>query len=192
VADAKRFGADIFVSIHHDWKGGEQAVIYSNTNDSRETRARRLAGFVNRNIDQAVGIPNGGIYADRRGLTVLKATMPAIIVEASRVQDPYVVKRMAEWIVHGMCDYYGVGYKATATAPKPKPKPKPSLPTLKQGASGSAVVKLQKALAKKGFKVTADGQFGPKTRAVVEAFQKKAKLTADGIVGPKTWKALGY
>lgn len=38
--------------------------------------------------------------------------------------------------------------------------------------------------------VTADGIFGPKTKAAVVAYQTAAGLSADGIVGPKTWAAL--
>lgn len=61
-----------------------------------------------------------------------------------------------------------------------------SKPTLKVGSSGDAVRTLQQKVG-----VTADGAFGPKTKAAVVAFQKAHGLVADGIVGPMTWKALG-
>ena len=56
---------------------------------------------------------------------------------------------------------------------------------LKLGSRGSAVASVQRALG-----ITADGIFGPKTRAAVKAFQKRHGLVADGIVGPKTRAAL--
>jgi peptidoglycan hydrolase-like protein with peptidoglycan-binding domain len=57
---------------------------------------------------------------------------------------------------------------------------------VKLGSDGVDVKYLQKKLG-----ITADGDFGPNTKAAVVAFQKKHGLTADGIVGPKTWKAVG-
>jgi hypothetical protein len=65
-----------------------------------------------------------------------------------------------------------------------------SEPTLRQGAKGAAVTQLQNLLRNKGFSVTADGDFGPKTAAAVKQFQSSKGLVADGIVGPKTWAAL--
>lgn len=66
------------------------------------------------------------------------------------------------------------------------------MPTLREGSRGSAVVTLQQKLKAAGFNPgAADGDFGPKTKAAVIAFQKSRHLVADGIVGPKTWAALG-
>lgn len=57
---------------------------------------------------------------------------------------------------------------------------------LKKGSRGPAVVTLQEFL-----KITADGDFGPKTESAVKSYQKKNGLVADGIVGPKTWAHMG-
>ncbi|NBO21884.1 hypothetical protein EBU94_00875 [bacterium] len=57
---------------------------------------------------------------------------------------------------------------------------------LKLGSAGPSVVTLQKFL-----KITADGQFGPKTEAAVKKWQKENGLIADGMVGNKTWSAMG-
>ncbi|HZV01803.1 MAG TPA: GH25 family lysozyme [Planctomycetota bacterium] len=63
--------------------------------------------------------------------------------------------------------------------------------TLREGATGSEVVTLQRALATAGFSPGAqDGDFGPATLAAVEAFQAAKGLTVDGVVGPATWAAL--
>ncbi|WP_323379154.1 C40 family peptidase [Pyxidicoccus xibeiensis] len=59
------------------------------------------------------------------------------------------------------------------------------------GSKGPVVADLQRRLAAAGFNPgKADGDFGPKTKAAVLAFQRAKGLTADGIVGPKTWGAL--
>lgn len=58
--------------------------------------------------------------------------------------------------------------------------------TLEQGDRGNDVKALQQRLH-----VTADGVFGPGTKAAVVKFQQSKGLTADGIVGPRTAAALG-
>jgi peptidoglycan hydrolase-like protein with peptidoglycan-binding domain len=65
-------------------------------------------------------------------------------------------------------------------------------PTVRQGASGEGVRKLQEKLKELGFDPQgADGQFGPNTLAAIKALQASRGLEVDGIVGPDTWKALG-
>ena len=59
-------------------------------------------------------------------------------------------------------------------------------PTLRQGSTGPSVIWVQQQLH-----VSADGKFGPGTKAAVVAFQAQHGLTADGVVGPQTWAALG-
>lgn len=63
--------------------------------------------------------------------------------------------------------------------------------TLKEGATGPEVIKLQERLKELGFDPgSADGEFGPGTEAAVMAFQRNAGLLPDGIVGPRTQAAL--
>lgn len=61
---------------------------------------------------------------------------------------------------------------------------------LKMGAKGASVRALQARLAKLGFPVDIDGDFGLNTKSFVIDFQYSEGLTADGIVGRHTRKAL--
>ena len=76
---------------------------------------------------------------------------------------------------------------AKAAAPASNGRPSGiARPTVRVGSTGEHVTYLQGKLG-----ITADGSFGPKTRAAVTAFQSSKGLTADGIVGPRTWAVIG-
>lgn len=57
---------------------------------------------------------------------------------------------------------------------------------LQTGDSGSTVKALQESLIKVGFKLSADGSFGPATEKALKAFQTANGLNADGYYGPAT------
>ncbi len=63
-------------------------------------------------------------------------------------------------------------------------------PNLYQGDTGSCVGELQSRLKSKGYTITVDNDFGPKTYDTVKLFQAAAKITVDGKVGPTTWSKL--
>ncbi|RSN21106.1 hypothetical protein DMC61_36295 [Amycolatopsis sp. WAC 04169] len=64
-------------------------------------------------------------------------------------------------------------------------------PQLQDGASGDAVLRLQRALnAALDAGLELDGRFGANTTAAVKRYQSAHGLTSDGIAGPKTWAAL--
>ena len=68
-----------------------------------------------------------------------------------------------------------------------------ALPTLRRGAKGENVTRMQQALEATGFplpKYGIDGSFGRETLSALKAFQKANGLAADGICGPKTWAVL--
>ncbi len=66
-----------------------------------------------------------------------------------------------------------------------------TLPILREGMQGEAVVKLQTRLIALGFlSGSADGSFGKQTLAAVQAAQANFNLIADGVVGAATWRAL--
>ena len=91
----------------------------------------------------------------------------------------------------------GYGYPAYAGSSTPSKPGKPSTGKapkwpgtyLKTGSSGEAVRTWQAQMKRRGWRLDADGVFGPATRAVCVAFQKEKGLEPDGIVGPRTWAA---
>ena len=62
--------------------------------------------------------------------------------------------------------------------------------TLRRGAKGEDVKKMQRQLSNKGYTLTIDGDFGPTTEAKVKQFQRDKRLISDGICGSQTYGAL--
>lgn len=82
----------------------------------------------------------------------------------------------------------GVAAILTGTAPPPVLIPRVddrNRPTLRRGATGPHVARLQQLLG-----VSGPDTFGPRTEAAVREFQRRHDLVPDGIVGPNTWKEL--
>ena len=64
-------------------------------------------------------------------------------------------------------------------------------PTLRRGATGADVERLQQRLTELGFDPGAvDGVFGVLTEGAVRLFQRSRGNRADGVCGPVTWAAL--
>lgn len=63
-------------------------------------------------------------------------------------------------------------------------------PTLREGAKGDDVRRLQALLVAVRHDLKIDGDFGPSTKRNVEAFQRARGLGVDGIVGSNTWRRL--
>ena len=69
--------------------------------------------------------------------------------------------------------------------------PNPGQPTIRLGASGTVVRRLQRALRRTpNLGLPVDGVFGSEHETAVRNFQEGAGLAVDGIVGPLTWNAL--
>lgn len=67
----------------------------------------------------------------------------------------------------------------------------PGQPTIRLGATGDVVKRLQRALRRapnEGLKV--DDVFNAQLETAVKEFQQGAGLVADGVAGPLTWAAL--
>ncbi|MCA1708650.1 MAG: peptidoglycan-binding protein, partial [Actinobacteria bacterium] len=83
--------------------------------------------------------------------------------------------------------------------PKPEPEPPPPKPDgdvpkypgkpLRLGSSGQAVKTWQSKMRERGWAIAVDGEYGPHSERVCQAFQQEKGLEIDGVVGPKTWEA---
>jgi hypothetical protein len=94
-----------------------------------------------------------------------------------------------------------IGGAAPAPAPAPAlaaPKPSIGWKSIRLGASGDQVRRVQEELAVAGYKnstgrkpLVVDGEFGPTTDKRVRQYQKDNGLVSDGIVGPVTAAYMG-
>jgi murein DD-endopeptidase MepM/ murein hydrolase activator NlpD len=65
------------------------------------------------------------------------------------------------------------------------------LRTLRAGMRGPDVRELQRELRRRGLRVTADGAYGPRTRAAVRLLQRRLGLTATGIADLRLLQRIG-
>ena len=94
--------------------------------------------------------------------------------------------KLYAWVTKGM-----PSDRPAKPAPTPSVSPSPALSgVLRQGSKGSTVLALQKRLQARGWRLAADGVYGPATESVVRSFQTEKHLQVDGVVGPKTWAAI--
>lgn len=63
-------------------------------------------------------------------------------------------------------------------------------PSLREGMTGSEVLRLKLALRAKKVPIGDSENFSPATTAAVKSFQSKHGLVADGVVGTMTWQKL--
>lgn len=83
---------------------------------------------------------------------------------------------------------YGQWLPSTPVDPSPPDIPRP---LLREGASGPWASTLQRSLMLAGQAPGAvDGNFGARTLAALESFQRARGIAVDGICGPITWSAL--
>jgi len=116
-AAANYWGADRFISIHHN-------ASYNRSYNATETYAYTYAGWtaldlrnkVHRKLVAGLGLPDGGVHT--ANFYVLRNTwMPAILTEASYISNPYQEARLKDmgytwregyYIYLGITDHFGV------------------------------------------------------------------------------------
>lgn len=100
----------------------------------------------------------------------------------------------SEYLMAGDVLLNDAHHTATVVTNGPKATATISMPLVKRGSTGTAVVQLQKMLNKVSYrnqkKLSEDGDFGPNTQSQVIFYQMDRGLTPDGEVGPNTWNKL--
>lgn len=80
---------------------------------------------------------------------------------------------------------------AQVSTPNPNAKEQAkAMPVITKGNKGQAIRQAQRLLSKHGFECKDDGDFGPKTQAIVKSFQLSRGIEASGNVDLLTWEAL--
>lgn len=97
-------------------------------------------------------------------------------------------------VILGWVNMTGLLEVAVPPAPivVPKPVAAPAYPgrQSRRGTVGPRVRTIQRRLRERGWRISVDGSYGPRTESVVRTFQGNKNLRVDGIVGPQTWAAL--
>lgn len=133
------------------------------------------------------------MVAEARESVAGQARLMALYIEKAGLAEAL---RGRDWeaFAHG---YNGPGYKTYAYDEKiaaaydrysGKPGAEPAV--LRRGSRGQAVLALQHDLAALGYRLDADGAYGPGTAEAVRRFQEDHRLPADGIAGPQTRAAV--
>lgn len=132
-----------------------------------------------------------------RQIRALEALMPAILqrhqiapgnvighsdLAPLRKEDPGELFPWARLARQGLSFWPGAGFL-----------PPLSGPSLQEGNEAPDVGDIQRALATIGYKISADNIYGPETRAVVIAFQRRFRQDKiDGIADPETLALIGW
>lgn len=211
VNKANAFGADFYLSVHHNagaggtTAGGIEAYSYTSSSKASVEWRDELYDSL---------IEHTGLKGNRSkpkttaNFYVLKHTaMPAVLLELgymdSKTDVPVILtedyaKKCAEAIVEVIVRRGGLKKKGgtstqveTATKTEGAKTVTVNLPQLEKGDKCTSVKALQQLLTANGYDTKgADGIFGANTKSALEKFQKAKGLTADGICGKATWTAL--
>ncbi|MDB5096930.1 MAG: peptidoglycan-binding protein [Cyanobacteria bacterium RYN_339] len=117
---------------------------------------------------------------------ISRPTVTHEVADSTRVNHPAIdlkVHTDQQALAHTSGVHEGIDLKAP-------PKQAPGVQLVKEGAKGDQVKELQQQLKAVDPQLTADGKFGPKTKAALEKYQQAHHLKVDGISGSETQSSL--
>ena len=193
VKTADTWGAQLYVPIHSNACNGEVAGTRMFCWD-RSGNGYKACRDIFKYLAPITPGESESIKVDQTLFEIKTPKAPVAYIEV----DFHDVESVAKWIVEhtsdiaeaickGVCDFFGVAYKA----PVVQEMCVVDLPVLRT-TNESGYVKSAQALlnVKNKAGLVADGVFGAKTYAAVRSFQTAKKLTVDGVIGKDTWLAL--
>lgn len=200
----KKAGCDASVSWHANAHGdgktytsGEGIETLIHSTSSRAKDSRSLANKVQAQLIKGTSQKNRGVKTSNLAMCNCEAmgTKASILIEIGFMTNSYETELIrsdafcfecAEEAAKGVCEYFGVAYKAPSSTDKPSSSTS-TRSYLMIGDNGTEVKKLQTNLNYLGYDCgTVDGDFGSKTDAALRRFQKDYKLTVDGKYGVNT------
>lgn len=204
VRRANEFGADVFISIHHNGgalltNAGGTKVFYSSSKAERKVQAQSLYDCL---IAETGLVGNRSTKVSKKAYTVIaKTSMPAFLIENgfmdSKVDAPIILTeehadKTVVAIVNFLIKEFGMVKKKVEPTEKYQSKKMVDvqLHQVKKGDVGSHVRILNAILYALGYEVGLSNVFDEDTEKAVKLEQKAHKLKVDGIVGKDTWSAL--
>ena len=198
---ANEFGADFFISIHHNGgalltNAGGTKVFYYSSKAERKVQAQSLYDCV---VAETGLVGNRSTKVSKNSLYVLRNTdMGAVMLENGFMDSKLdykviLTEEHADKTVVGIVNFlfkeFGIVKKKVEPTEKYQSKKMVDvqLHQIKKGDIGKHVRLLNAILYSHGYEVGLSNVFDEDTEKAVKLEQKAHKLKADGIVGKDTW-----
>lgn len=197
---ANNWGADIYISCHHnantgewgDWTGTETYYFEGST------KGKKLAQLIHAKVLKAYGLRDRGIKRGNHLYVIKNTKMPAVLVEGGfmdstidiqKLRDDKVLEAAGKAIAKGIAEYFGLKKKTSSQSKSPFRFRYWNGSVIRNGERGEHVKELQRRLLALGYKLPkygADGVMGSETANAVRQFQRDAGIGVDGVPGPQT------
>ena len=196
-SESDSFGADIHMPIHTNayngsYTGGTRIFCLNSNGKSACDKVLKYLGAISPGTADSVRYETG-LYEINvpSALTVyVECEFHDTTTGANWIINN--VTKIGEAICHGLCDYFGINYKAGSTSNNSNQEEE----EMKYGQTNDAIwsykqhLRTLKAMGVIKTSVANDGGFGDGTLKATKEVQRAAGITVDGIVGPNTIKAV--
>lgn len=197
-SESDSFGADIHMPIHTNayngsYTGGTRIFCLNSNGKSACDKVLKYLGAISPGTADSVRYETG-LYEINvpRALTVyVECEFHDTTTGANWIINN--VSKIAEAICHGLCDYFGINYKAGSTSNNSNQEEEEMI---ERGKTNNSILTFKKQLLiaySLGIiktRVDTSAGYGDGTDKAVRELQRVAKIEVDGIVGKDTINAL--